>query len=144
MLAGYTMNGSVNILKFIKKCKSIEWDEGCKMDYRYKSLNMCVYSYYTFQAFIKRVEETDYVPALELDWTLLRDSCKWLRDNLKKNYKDYHYIETISELVHVKEHSDVQYTDPWYKFDDYILGEVPEFEWSFEELLKVKKDNGEA
>ena len=139
MLAGYTMNGSENVLKFIKKCKTIKFDDSAKQDYRNKTLNMCVYAYYTFQAFIKRVEETDYVPKLELDWTLLRDSCKWLRDNLREHYKDYSYIEIITELVHVKEHSDVQYTEPWYKFDDYVMGDVEEFNWSFERLLKVKE-----
>ena len=139
MLSGYTMNGSENILKFIEKCNTVDYDEGCKMDYHFKSLNMCVYSYYTFQAFIDHVKNTDYIPALELDWTILRDSCKWLRNNLRKMYKMYTYMEIITELVHVKEHSDVQYTEPWYKFDDYILSDVPEFEWSFEDLLKVKK-----
>ena len=143
MLSGYTMSGSENILKFIKKCKTIKWDDGCKSDYKFKALNMCVYSYYTFQAFIDHVKTTDYIPALELDWTILRDSCKWLRDNLRKIYKNYSYMEVISELVHVKEFSDVQYTEPWYKFDDYILGEVKEFDWSLEELLKVK-NNGNS
>ena len=50
-------------------------------------------------------------------------------------------MEIITELVHVKEYSDVQYTEPWYKFDDYVLKEVPEFEWSFEDLLKIKNKN---
>ena len=140
MLSGYTMNGSVNILKYIKKCKTIKWDDRCKEDYKFRSLNMCIYSYYTFQAFVDHVKKTDYIPALELDWIILRDSCKWLRNNLRKMYKTYSYMDIISELVHVKEHSDVQYTDPWYKFDDYILGDVEEFEWSFEDLLKVKEN----
>ena len=99
---------------------------------------MCIYSYYTFQAFIEHVKTTDYTPKLELDWTILRDSCKWLRDNLKRYYDNYSYMEIISELVHVKEFSDVQYTEPWYKFDDYVLKEVPEFEWSYKDLLKIK------
>lgn len=139
MLSGYTMNGSENVLKFIKKCKTIEFDKEAKEDYRRKSLNMCVYSYYTFMAFINHVKETDYIPKLDLDWTLLRDSCKWLRDNLKKTYKNYSYMEVISELVHVKEHSDVLYTEPWYRFDDYVLGEVKEFTWDFDTLLKIKE-----
>lgn len=139
MLAGYTMNGSENILKFIKKCKTVDFDDRAKEDYYHKVLNMTVYSYFTFQAFIAHVKETDYVPKLELDWTLLRDSCKWLRDITKKNYKRYTYMQIISELVHVKELSDVQYTDPWYKFDDYINGEVKEFEWDFNKLMTIKE-----
>jgi hypothetical protein len=139
MLSGYTMNGSVNILKFMRNCKTLKKDDGTRQDYRAKSLNMCIYSYITFQSFIAHVKETDYVPALELDWTLLRDSCRWLRDNLRKRYSDYSYIEVISEIVHVIEHSDVLYHEPWYRFDDYILGDVPEFEWSLDDLLKVKE-----
>lgn len=139
MLAGYTMNGSENIIKFIKNCKTVKWDDRAKEDYYNKILNMTVYSYYTFQAFVAHVKETDYIPKLELDWTLLRDSCKWLRDITKENYNKYSYMQIISELVHVKEHSDVQYTEPWYKFDDYINKDVEEFNWSFEELLKIKE-----
>lgn len=139
MLAGYTMNGSVNILKYIKNCKTIEFDEWAEQDFYHKLLNMTVYSYYTFQAFINHVKTTDYVPKLELDWTLLRDSCKWLRNLTKKHYKRYTYMQVISELVHVKEHSDVQYTEPWYKFDDYINGKVEEFEWDLDKLLKIKE-----
>ena len=139
MLSGYTMNGSENILKFIENCKTIDWDEETKEDYEGKILNMTVYSYYTFQAFIAHVKETDYIPKLELDWTILRDSCKWLRDKTKENYERYTYMQIISELVHVKENSDVQYTEPWYKFEEYINGEVKEFNWSLEELMKIKE-----
>ena len=139
MLAGYTMNGSENILKFIKNCKTVEWTEEVEKDYINKILNMTVYSFFTFQAFIAHVKETDYIPNLELDWTLLRDSCKWLRDITKEYYDHYTYMQIISELVHIKEYSDVQYTEPWYTFENYILGDVPEFEWSYEKLMSIKE-----
>lgn len=141
MLAGYTMNGSENILKFIKNCETVdmEKDEEAEHDYIRKILNMTVYSYYTFQSFIAHVKETDYIPKLELDWIILRDSCKWLRDKTKEHYDRYTYMQIITELVHVKEHSDVQYTEPWYTFEDYINGGVEEFDWSFDDLLKIKE-----
>lgn len=144
MLAGYTMNGSENILKFIKECKTVEWDEEAEKDYENKILNMTVYSYFTFQAFIAHVKETEYVPKLELDWYILRDSCKWLRDKTKEHFDKYTYMQTITELVHVKEHSDVQYTEPWYKFEDYITGDVEEFAWDFDKLLSIKEKENDC
>ena len=140
MLSGYTMDGSKNILRFIKNCKTIDDKENSKADYRYRSLNYCVYAYYTFLAFIDKVKTSDYIPE-QGDWDILRSSCKWLKENLKKTYKTYSYIEVISELVHVKDNSDVLYAEPWYTFDDYILGEVEEFEWDFKHLLAEKGDN---
>jgi glycosyltransferase involved in cell wall biosynthesis len=81
MLAGYTMDGSVNILSFMRDTKrhGIEWNEQIEKTYTHNVLNMTVYSYFNLLAFIKRVEDTDYIPKLEQDWLLLRESCNTLR-----------------------------------------------------------------
>ena len=139
MLSGYTMNGSVNILRFIKNCKSIKWNSNIKKQYRSKLLNMTIYSYYTFLSFIRHVASTDYIPSLEDDWYILRDSCHELRKMLLEDFDQYSYIEKIQELFGVKNYSDVQYTDPWVEFDEYIKNGMKEFSWSFDELLACKK-----
>lgn len=138
MLSGYTMDGSVNILKFIRECETVKWTEDLKREYLDKLLNMTVYSYYTFLAFIDHVATTDYIPALEQDWTLLRDACDELRRLTKENFSSYSYIQKVEELFHVKNMSDVHFTPPWIEFDAYIHDGVDAFSWSFEDLLKVK------
>ena len=52
MLNGYTMDGSVNILKYMKDTKNnrIPWTEEVERQYRQKLLNMTMYSYFTFQS----------------------------------------------------------------------------------------------
>jgi len=139
MLSGYTMDGSVNILKFIKNNKTIKWTEQVKSQYRHKLLNMTVYSYYTFLSFIRHVATTDYIPKLEEDWYLLRDACNSLREMLSKSFDQYSYMEWIQELFGVKNYSDVQYSEPWIEFDEYVRNGMDEFSWDFETLLKCKK-----
>lgn len=139
MLSGYTMDGSVNILKFIKNNKTIRFTKDVKAQYRKKLLNMTVYSYYTFLSFLNHVKTTDYIPKLEEDWYLLRDACAELRRMLKEDYDQYPYMEKVEELFGVKNHSDVQYTEPWVEFDDYILNGMKEFKWSFRELMREKE-----
>ncbi len=139
MLSGYTMNGSVNILRFIKECKTIKKTTAVKEQYRKKLLNMCVYSYYTFFSFLKHVKETKYVPKLEMDWYLLRDSCAELRSMLREEFDKYSYMEKVEELFGVKAYSDVIYTEPWLEFDRYIREGMDEFEWSYKRLIAEKK-----
>lgn len=142
MLAGYTMNGSVNILKYIKdtELNKVEWTEEVEKRYRGTILNMAMYSYFTFLSFIRHVAETDYIPRLELDWYLLRDSCNELREKLRDEYYDtYTYTEKIEEYYVVKNHTDVQFTEPWITFDDYILYGCDELTWDFKELISCKE-----
>ena len=141
MLSGYTMDGSVNILKFIKKNKTIKWNEEIEKQYNGKLLNMTVYSFFTFLSFVRHVASTDYVPKLEQDWYLLRDACNWMRKETRNNWDNYKYMEVVEQLFLVKNNTDVQYTEPWVEFEDYIWNDedVPEFEWTFEELLECKK-----
>lgn len=142
MLAGYTMNGSVNILKYMKDTENnhIEWDDKCEEDYRNKILNMTVYSFFNMLSFIRQVATTDYVPKLEQDWYILRDSCNELREMLKPDYDvKYTYTEKIEEYFRVKNFSDVHFTEPWISLDDYVLEGCVELSWSFEELLASKE-----
>jgi len=140
MLSGYTMNGSVNILKYMKSRKSnVNQTKRTKEQYDKKLLNMTVYSYYTFLSFIRHVAETDYVPKLEDDWYILRDSCNELRQMTKENFGKYSYIRKIEELYVVKNHSDVHFTEPWVTFDDYIMDGCKEFSYDFDDLIKCKK-----
>lgn len=149
MLSGYTMDGSLNILKWMHDTKNnnVKWDEKCEEEYIAKVLNMTVYSFYTFLSFIRHVATTDYVPKLELDWTLLRDACNGLRLLTKEHFDKYSYMRRLEELVQVKNFSDVQYSEPWIAFDDYVQNGMEEFEWDFNQLLTVKDryifdDNG--
>lgn len=145
MLSGYTMNGSVNILKFIKNCKTIGYTDKIDEQYKNRLLNMTIYSYYTFLAFLNHIKETDYVPKLEDDWYILRDSCNELRSTLSKIFSNYSYIRKLEELFLVKNHSDVQYTDPWIEFDDYVINGMEEFNWTYEQLMESKgKNNGSS
>ena len=140
MLSGYTMNGSVNILKYMKSRKSnVKQTKKTRSQYDKKLLNMTVYSYYTFLSFIRHVAETDYVPKLENDWYILRDSCNELREMTKANFSKYSYIKKIEELFVVKNYSDVHFTEPWVTFDDYIENGCQEFSYSFDELIACKK-----
>lgn len=141
MLAGYTMNGSVNILNYILNSEQneISWNEETKKQYKYMLLNMTMYSYFTFQAFIKHVKETNYLPEKE-DWIILRDSCNELRTRLKEYpFKEFLYTEWIEQYYLVKNNSDVLFVEPWYEFPEYVQHGSDEFSWSYEKLLSVKE-----
>lgn len=140
MLSGYTMDGSCNILKFIKENETIEWSDEIKKQYDQKLLNMTVYSFFTFLSFIRHVASTDYVPKLEQDWYLLRDACNWMRKKTRENWNTYSYMEIVEQLFLVKNNTDVQYTDPWVEFYNYVWHDdmAPEFNWSYEQMLKCK------
>lgn len=140
MLSGYTMDGSVNILKYMKsKNNNIRWTESVQAQYDEKLLNMTVYSFFTFLSFVRHVASTDYVPKLEDDWYILRNACHQLAEMTKANFKKYSYMQINRELFTVKEYSDVQYSEPWIKFEDYITKGTPEFFWSYDELMECKK-----
>lgn len=140
MLSGYTMGGSVNILKYVRdsRLNGIEWTEEREIRYRGMVLNMTMYSYFTLLSFIRHVAETGYVPKLELDWYLLRDSCNRLRKKARKYFHFYTYTEKIEQYYVVKNHTDVMFTEPWIEFDRYIMEGCEELKWSFEELLGCK------
>lgn len=141
MLSGYTMNGSVNILKWMKDTKNngIEWDDKTEKEYNEKVLNMTVYSFFSFLSFIRHVASTDYVPKLEQDWYLLRDSCNELREMTKERFDSYTYTAKIEEYYRAKNMTDVQFTEPWLSFDEYVLNGCEAFTWDFEQLLKCKE-----
>ena len=140
MLAGYTMDGSVNILKYIKNTdlNKLEWTDKMDREYKDRILNSTVYSFYTFLSFVRHVASTDYVPALEQDWYILRDACNELRRICRENFDNYRYMQKVEELFIVKNNSDVQYTDPWITFDDYIMNGMECFDWDFKQLLESK------
>ena len=141
MLSGYTMNGSVNLLKYMKnyKVNKIRKTDLTEKHYDYKLLDCTIYSYITFLSFIKHVQETDYVPKLELDWDILRESCNELRKLTLKNWKKYSYIQKIENIFIVKNKTDVLWTDPWIEFDDYVVNGMEEFDWTLDQLLATKK-----
>lgn len=140
MLSGYTMDGSVNFIKYMESDESkIEQSDDVRKEIINRTLNMCIYSYYTFLAFLHHVATTDYVPKLELDWTLLRDACNKLREKVKEHWDEYSYMQKLEELYRVKNMSDVQYAEPWIDFDSYIMKPMQEFEWDFEKLIKCKE-----
>ena len=142
MLAGYTMDGSVNILKLMKdtETNNIAWTDDVARQYREKLLNMTMYSYFTFLSFIRHTATTDYVPKLELDWYILRNACNSLRKMMKKyGFRKYSYTEKIEQYFVVKNHSDVQFTEPWLSFDNYIENGCEELEWDYKTLLNSKK-----
>ena len=141
MLSGYTMDGSVNILKYMKdtELNHIEWTDDVERQYREKLINMTMYSYFTFLSFIRHVATTDYVPALEQDWYILRDACNELRRLLNDGYfGTYSYTEKIEEYYRVKNLSDVLFTEPWIAFDEYVLYGCEELSWDFRELIACK------
>lgn len=141
MLSGYTMNGSVNILDFMRNTElnRIEWKDENELRYRHDVLNMTIYSYFTFLSFIRHVASTDYIPNLELDWYLLRDSCNMLREKCMEYYQTYTYTEKIDEYHNVHTYTDVQFTEPWVDLDTYIVNGCKELSWSYDELLECKK-----
>lgn len=140
MLSGYTMSGSVNILRYMKDPKNrVKETEKTKEHYDGKLLNMTVYSFYTFLSFIRHVASTDYIPKLEDDWYILRDACNELREMTRENFAKYGYMKKIEELFLVKNHTDVHYTEPWITFDEYIKNGMDAFKWSFDDLLKCKE-----
>lgn len=136
MLSGYTMNGSVNILKYIKS-KECNVPFNAKT-YDEKLLNMTMYSYFTFLAFLRHVSTTDYVPTLEDDWNVLRASCDELRRMLKAQYHKYNYTQKIEEYYKVKNYSDVIFTEPWIDFDTYVNEGYEALSWNYNQLLKIK------
>lgn len=140
MLSGYTMNGSVNILKYMKEGEHrIKWNDEIARHYKYMLLNMTMYSYFTFLSFVRHVAETEYVPKLEQDWYLLRDSCSCLREHLKEfPFSEFLYTEWMEQYYIVKNNSDVMFTEPWISFDRYILDGCEELSYTFEKLLCCK------
>ncbi len=141
MLSGYTMSGSVNILKYMKNTEEngIVWSEEQEEQYKQSVLNMTVYSYFTLLSFVRHVASTDYVPKLEEDWYLLRNSCNELREMCKKYYDSFTYSAKIDEYHIVRHRTDVQFTEPWIDLDTYILDGCEELNWSYTELLRSKK-----
>lgn len=142
MLSGYTMNGSVNILKYMRdeNICNVKRSKKTEKMYRDNVFNMTMYSYFTFLSFIRHVAETDYVPKLEKDWYLLRDSCNELRKILRDSFfEELTYTEKIEQYYVVKNCSDVLFTEPWYTFDDYVVNGCEEFHFSFLDLLNCKK-----
>ena len=117
----------------------IEWTDDVERQYREKLINMTMYSYFTFLSFIRHVATTDYVPALEQDWYILRDACNELRRLLNDGYfGTYSYTEKIEEYYRVKNLSDVLFTEPWIAFDEYVLYGCEELSWDFRELIACK------
>ena len=144
MLSGYTMDGSVNILKYIRECKSIEKTEGLEKEFNNRLLNMTVYSYYTFLSFLEHIRGTDYIPKLTMDWELLRDACDTLRKMTAERWAEYKYEQKIDELYKVRNHSDVhkpEHID--IEFDDYILNGMDAFSWDLDKLLTTKEQTDE-
>lgn len=141
MLSGYTINGSVNILDFMKNSEinNVEWCQNTADQYKYRLINMMVYSYFTFFSFIRHVAETSYVPKLELDWYLLRDSCNELRKRVKDRFKEYTMTCKYDNCFLVKNQSDVLFTEPWVDLDTYIINGCDELNWNYDTLLKCKK-----
>lgn len=142
MLAGYTMDGSANILKWMKdvETNNIPWTDDVAKQYRDKLLNMTMYSFFTFLSFVRHVATTDYVPATEFDWYILRNACNKLRRMVNKfGFGKYSYTEKIEQYFVVKNHSDVQFTEPWLSFDNYIVNGCDELKWDFKTLLASKK-----
>lgn len=143
MLAGYTMDGSVNILKYMKdtSVNNIPWTDDMERQYHEKLINMTMYSYFTFLSFVRHVTETDYVPKLEQDWYILRDACNELREMIQEdgNFEKYSCTEKIENYFVVKNNTDVLFTEPWVDFDDYIVKGTEELTWDFKTLLESKK-----
>lgn len=139
MLSGYTMDGSVNILKFMRNNKTIRFTKEIEEQYKRRVLDMTVYSFFTFLSFIRHVASTDYVPQDVEHWTLLRDACYRLREECNKYYDQYDYMQVVEQLHNCKNHSDVQYTEPWLSFDTYVKKGMKEHHWSFKALLESKK-----
>ena len=141
MLSGYTMDGSVNILKYMRDTQTnhLKWNDDMEKEWRNRLLNMTVYSYYTFLAFIRHLAETDYNPP-EQDWYILRNACERLRLDTAKEWHHYNYMQILEELVGVKNYSDVQYTLPWIEFDKYIIEGMEELHFSYTEIMRVKKN----
>lgn len=141
MLAGYTMNGSVNILKYMKNTNvnKLVWNDNIAEDYRKRLFNMTIYSFFNLLSFIRHVATTDYKPKLEKDWYILRDSCNELREMLSADYDTkYSYTEKIEEYYHVKNFSDVEYTEPWISLDDYVINGCDELTWDYNQLIESK------
>lgn len=139
MLSGYTMSGSVNILKFIRTNKLIRWNKEIREEYMDRVLNMTVYSFFTFLSFIRHVASTDYIPEEEEHWYLLRDSINSLREECAKYYSNYDYTQIVDQIHACKHFSDVQFTEPWLTFEEYIQKGMKEMDWSFKQLLNCKK-----
>lgn len=140
MLSGYTMDGSLNILKWIRDTDNnkLEWTAAAEDEYINKVLNMTVYSYYTFLSYIRHIATTDYIPNLELDWIILRDACNGLRKLCLEHFDKYSYIKKMEDLIGVKNYTDVQYTEPWISFDDYINNGMDEFSYELDDILAIK------
>lgn len=141
MLSGYTMDGSVNILRYMRDFENngIAWTDSVAQQYHDKLLNFTMYSFFTFLSFVRHVAMTDYIPEVA-DWEVLRDACGTLRDMLKEQFSQYSYTTKIEEYFRVKNMSDVLFTEPWLSFDEYIVDGCPELEWSYEKLLESKEN----
>lgn len=141
MLSGYTMDGSVNILRYMRDFENngIAWTDSVAQQYHDKLLNFTMYSFFTFLSFVRHVAMTDYIPEVA-DWEVLRDACGTLRDMLKEQFSQYSYTAKIEEYFRVKNMSDVLFTEPWLSFDEYIVDGCPELEWSYEKLLESREN----
>ena len=141
MLSGYTVNGSVNILRYMQnqEASGILHSSETRRQYREKLLNMTMYSYFTLLSFVRHVAETDYIPRRRYDWYILRESCGELRKMLREVFPTYTYTEKIEQYFLVKNHTDVMFTEPWVTFDEYIENGCRELSWDFETLLMSKE-----
>ena len=140
MLSGYTMDGSKNILKWMKDTENnkIDWTDDLEEEYRIRLLNMTIYSWFNLYSFIRHVATTDYVPKLKYDWEILHYACDNLRKMLKADFNKYTYMEKLEEIFKVRNFSDCEKVDPWITFDDYIIYGCDELDWNYDELLDCK------
>lgn len=140
MLSGYTMDGSVNVLKFMRECTTIEKTPEREREYKNKLLNMTIYSYYTFLAYLDHIRTSDYIPKLTEDWTLLRDACNALRKMTAEQWPEYDYMQKIDELYKVWNYSDVQKPQKVdIEFDTYIIKGMDAFNWDLKKLMTTKE-----
>lgn len=134
-IAGCTMTGSCEIIKYMRDFEKPDWaEEQYKEEEKHKLLNMNIYCFFNLLDFIKTVASTDFIPTSE-EWDTLRNASKWLRDNLKEYFDEIIPSDIYTELYNVHHHSDVHFVEPWITFEDYIHNGLDFLSMDYNEMM---------
>ena len=144
MLSGYTCRSSTIILNYYENCEkhNLKQTDAIKKFFLGKLVNSTAYNYFALYNFIYKVIKEGYVPALEQDWTILRDSVSDLCKMMREYWDEYTYTARAEQIYACKNLSDCRTEgfEPMVDFDTFCQKGDIVLDWSFEDLINAKDE----
>jgi hypothetical protein len=135
-LAGSTMSSSYTIYEYMKAFSKTPADDE---ELKQRLLNMTIYSMYNLYDFIITVASTSYEPK-QIDWYLLRDYCKKLKEALKEYYDEIQENDIVVTNADIITKSDCRVHNLFEgSFFDYMNKEVRWFDYDYDKMIQESK-----